>query len=39
MTVVRNSLNPIVRTWDVKPSLPDFRVLGEFNAGVATCGK
>ncbi|MBA9085789.1 putative GH43/DUF377 family glycosyl hydrolase [Fontibacillus solani] len=38
MTVLRCEQNPIVKTSDVKPSRPDFKVLGAFNAGVATYG-
>jgi predicted GH43/DUF377 family glycosyl hydrolase len=39
MTILRYEQNPIVKTTDVKPSRPDFKVLGAFNAGVATCGE
>ncbi|WP_342438880.1 glycoside hydrolase family 130 protein [Paenibacillus sp. FSL L8-0436] len=39
MTVIRSEHNPIVRTTDVKPSRPDFKVLGAFNAGVAVYGE
>ncbi|WP_058302782.1 glycoside hydrolase family 130 protein [Gorillibacterium timonense] len=38
MPVVRSECNPVVKTADVKPSRPDFKVLGAFNAGVATYG-
>lgn len=38
MAVIRSEHNPIVRTTDVKPSRPDFKVLGAFNAGVAAYG-
>ncbi|NWL88586.1 MULTISPECIES: glycoside hydrolase family 130 protein [unclassified Paenibacillus] len=36
MHVKRCVHNPVIRTKDVKPSRPDFKVLGVFNAGVAT---
>jgi predicted GH43/DUF377 family glycosyl hydrolase len=39
MAVIRHPDNPIIRTCDVKPSRPDFEVLGVFNAGVAVCGE
>ncbi|MUG88774.1 glycosidase [Paenibacillus timonensis] len=35
MNVKRCAQNPVIRTQDVKPSRPDFKVLGAFNAGVA----
>jgi len=35
MAVIRNKQNPIIKTSDVKPSRPEFKVLGAFNAGVA----
>jgi len=38
MRLMRSEYNPIVRTSDVKPSRPDFKVLGAFNAGVAIYG-
>ncbi|MBB6672159.1 glycoside hydrolase family 130 protein [Cohnella nanjingensis] len=38
MPVIRCEENPVVRTQDVPPSRPGFRVLGAFNAGVAVCG-
>jgi predicted GH43/DUF377 family glycosyl hydrolase len=34
----RSPLNPLVTPADVKPSFPDWEVLGAFNAGVAECG-
>ncbi|GAB2701452.1 glycoside hydrolase family 130 protein [Paenibacillus thermoaerophilus] len=36
--VERDSLNPLITPGDVKPSHPDWEVLGVFNAGVAVCG-
>ncbi|OBZ12030.1 glycosidase [Bacillus sp. FJAT-27264] len=39
MTTVRSELNPIIKTTDVSPSRPDFKVLGAFNAGVAVYGE
>ncbi|MEI2395185.1 hypothetical protein [Paenibacillus phytohabitans] len=39
MTVIRSEHNPIVRTVEVRPSRPDFKVLGAFNAGVAVYGE
>ncbi|MEK0316504.1 glycoside hydrolase family 130 protein [Cohnella sp. 56] len=38
MPVLRSEHNPVVRTIDVMPSRPDFKVLGAFNAGVAALG-
>ncbi|AIQ66133.1 glycosidase [Paenibacillus stellifer] len=38
MPVIRSEYNPVVKTADVKPSRPDFKVLGAFNAAVATYG-
>lgn len=35
MPVLRSSLNPIIQPKDVKPSRPNFEVIGSFNAGVA----
>jgi len=36
--VRRSPLNPLITPADVKPSFPDWEVLGAFNAGVAECG-
>lgn len=33
----RSPLNPLITPADVKPSFPDWEVLGAFNAGVAEC--
>ncbi|MEK4476322.1 glycoside hydrolase family 130 protein [Paenibacillus sp. FSL R7-0048] len=38
MIELRSLYNPIITTSDVKPSRPDFKVLGAFNAGVARYG-
>ncbi|WNS43562.1 glycoside hydrolase family 130 protein [Paenibacillus sp. MMS20-IR301] len=38
MPVIRAEQNPVVRPNDVKPSRPDFKVLGAFNAGAAVYG-
>jgi predicted GH43/DUF377 family glycosyl hydrolase len=38
MTIIRSVHNPLISPRDVKPSRPDFRVLGVFNAGVAVYG-
>ena len=35
--VRRSPLNPLITPADVKPSFPDWEVLGAFNAGVAEC--
>jgi len=37
IVVQRSPLNPLVTPADVKPSFPDWEVLGAFNAGVAEC--
>ncbi len=34
MAFIRNPRNPIITTYDVKPSRPNFEVVGAFNAGV-----
>jgi len=34
MTVTRSEKNPLIKPADVKPSRPDFGVIGVFNAGV-----
>ena len=34
--VARHSQNPIITISDIKPSRPDFEILGVFNAGTAT---
>ncbi|WP_044480395.1 glycoside hydrolase family 130 protein [Paenibacillus antibioticophila] len=39
MNVYRCEKNPVIRTEDVAPSRPDFKVLGAFNAGVAKVGE
>ncbi len=38
MTTSRIAENPIIKVSDVKPSRPDFKVVGAFNAGVAEFG-
>lgn len=38
MSVHRCENNPVIKTEDVVPSRPDFKVLGAFNAGVAEYG-
>jgi predicted GH43/DUF377 family glycosyl hydrolase len=38
MTVARSIRNPIITPAAVKPSRPDFKVEGTFNAGVIDCG-
>ncbi|WP_239617762.1 glycoside hydrolase family 130 protein [Cohnella mopanensis] len=38
MTGGRLAENPIIKVSDVKPSRPDFKVVGAFNAGVAAYG-
>jgi predicted GH43/DUF377 family glycosyl hydrolase len=38
MGVYRASENPLIRPEEVKPSRPDFEVIGVFNAGVARLG-
>ena len=35
MKVDREKSNPIIRIGDLKPSRPDFEIIGVFNAGVA----
>ncbi len=35
MSIFRSPFNPIIQPKDVKPSRPDFEVIGSFNAGVA----
>ncbi|MBA3871654.1 MAG: glycosidase, partial [Anaerolineae bacterium] len=34
MLFTRNPQNPLIKPSDVKPSRPDFEVIGAFNAGV-----
>ncbi len=38
MPIYRSPDNPIITPQDVKPSRPDFEVIGAFNAGVARLG-
>src|SRR5690349_7988737 len=38
MVFVRNPHNPLITPAHMKPSRPDFEVIGAFNAGVARCG-
>lgn len=38
MHVTRSDQNPIVTPASIKPSRPDFKVEGTFNAGVTDCG-
>ena len=38
MVFIRHPSNPLIKPSDVKPSRPDFEVIGAFNAGVAHCG-
>lgn len=38
MHVIRSEQNPIITPKSVKPSRPDFKVEGTFNAGVIDCG-
>jgi beta-1,2-mannobiose phosphorylase / 1,2-beta-oligomannan phosphorylase len=38
MVFIRSPQNPIITPRDVKPSRPDFEVIGTFNAGVAQYG-
>ena len=35
---VRNSSNPLISPEDLKPSRPDYEILGTFNPGAARCG-
>lgn len=35
----RHTFNPLIRPQDVKPSSPEFKVIGTFNAGAATFGE
>ena len=35
MQIMRSIKNPIIKPKDIKPSRPDFEVIGAFNAGVA----
>jgi len=39
LPIARHPDNPILQPADVPPSIPDFRVLGVFNAGVAVYGE
>ncbi|MCL4416379.1 MAG: glycoside hydrolase family 130 protein [Actinobacteria bacterium] len=34
MSILRSDRNPIIKPEDIKPSRPDFRVIGVFNCGV-----
>src|SRR5690349_9698551 len=38
MVFTRNPHNPLITPAKVKPSRPDFEVIGTFNAGVTRCG-
>ena len=38
MHVIRSDKNPLITPRSVKPSRPDFKVEGTFNAGVIDCG-
>ena len=39
MSLERLKENPIISPCDVKPSRPDFEVIGAFNAGVTRMGE
>ncbi len=34
MNIFRSEKNPIIKPEDIKPSEPDFKVIGVFNCGV-----
>jgi predicted GH43/DUF377 family glycosyl hydrolase len=36
MNIIRSEKNPIITPEDVKPSRPDFKVVGVFNCGVTS---